>query len=413
MADIRPFRAYRPCKGLEEQIAALPYDVYSREEAAQEVKNHPQSFLAIDRPETQFDPGMDMYDDRVYEKAGQMLRDQMAQGIFVQEETPCFYLYQQIMDGRSQTGIVACASIDDYLSGVIRKHENTRADKEEDRIRHVVACDCQTGPVFLAYRRNHICSRITEETMITVPVNDFTSPDGITHKVWVIDNPEMIAAVREAFQKTASVYIADGHHRCASAVKAGLRKREAKPDYSGGEEFNYILAVLFPDNELQIMDYNRVVSDLNHLTVKEFLERIGSSFEVKECGRLPYRPMCKGSFGMYLDNHWYELKARPEIISQDPVESLDVSLLQKYLLEPVLGIQDPRCDKRIDFVGGIRGLEELERRVHKDMEVAFSLYPTSIRELFEVADSGRLMPPKSTWFEPKLRSGLFLHSLEG
>ena len=412
MAKIRPFAAYRPTPGMENKIAALPYDVYNREEATQIVKNNPDSFLAIDRAETSYGPEVDTYAPQVYERAHSLLREKIVAGHFVKEERPCFYLYEQTFQGRSQTGIVACASIDDYLNNIIKKHENTRADKEEDRIRHVDVCNMQTGPIFLAYRTDNTLQEITTRTKEEKPVYDFVSEDGIGHRVWVIGDPERVETVQESFGNIPAIYIADGHHRCASAVKVGLRRRAAHPEYTGEEEFNYFLSVLFPSEELRIMDYNRVVRDLNGLTPAAFLEQIGKSFLVEKKGQTPWRPERKGTFGMYLEGEWYELAARKEIMSGDPVEGLDVSLLQRHLLEPVLGIGDPKTDKRIDFVGGIRGLEELERRVHTDMKVAFAMYPTSIDELFDVADAGKLMPPKSTWFEPKLRSGLFLHDLE-
>lgn len=411
MAEIRPFQAYRPKVGLEKKIAALPYDVYNREEACAVVKENPESFLAIDRAETQFGDSVDTYAPEVYEKAKSMLRGQIAEGRFVQDETPCYYLYEQVMDGRSQTGIVACASIDDYCNNVIKKHENTRADKEQDRIRHVDICNMQTGPIFLAYRANDVLRGIVADAKEESPVYDFISEDGIVHRVWMIDDEERMEMIYEAFAKLPSIYIADGHHRCASAVKVGLKRREEYPDYTGEEEFNYFLSVLFPDEELYILDYNRVVKDLNGLTSGEFLEKIANSFTIEKKGEESYRPVRKGTFGMYLDEEWYCLTAKEHILSEDAVKGLDVSLLQDNLLAPVLGIEDPKNDKRIDFVGGIRGLQELERRVHTDMKVAFSMYPTSIEELFAVADANRLMPPKSTWFEPKLRSGLFLHDI--
>ena len=412
MAQIRPFKAYRPCKGMEERIAALPYDVYNRAEACEVVKKNPESFLAIDRAETQFGEEVDTYADCVYEKADQMLREKILEGKFVQDPTPCFYLYELTMDGHSQTGVVGCASIDDYRNNVIKKHENTRADKEEDRIRHVDTCSMQTGPIFLAYRAKEDLKEKIRELKKQVPVYDFVSEDGIGHRVWVIDNDSDVAMIEEAFGKIPAIYIADGHHRCASAVKVGLKRREQYPDYTGEEEFNYFLSVIFPDEELRILDYNRVVKDLNGMDAATFLTRIEEYFAVEKKGQSPYRPTEKGTFGMYLENEWYGLSAKEEIKSEDAVEGLDVSLLQNDLLDPILGIMDPKTDKRIDFVGGIRGLGELERRVHTDMKVAFSMYPTSIAELFAVADAGRLMPPKSTWFEPKLRSGLFLHEIE-
>lgn len=411
MAEIRPFSAYRPAPGLEAKIAALPYDVYNRQEACEVVAANPDSFLAIDRAETGFGPEVDTYAPEVYERAAKLLRDRIEEGKFVHEEKPCYYIYEQTMDGRSQTGIVACASIDDYRNNVIKKHENTRADKEQDRIRHVDVCNMQTGPIFLAYRSGSVLKGIVAEAKTEEPVYDFISEDGIGHKVWIISDDKKIADIHEEFDHIPAVYIADGHHRCASAVKVGLKRREENPGYTGEEEFNYFLSVLFPDEELRIMDYNRVVRDLNGYDTEGFLARIGQDFQVEKRGPEPFRPGRKGEFGMYLEGQWYCLTAREEILSEDAVEGLDVSLLQRHLLEPVLGIQDPKTDRRIDFVGGIRGLEELERRTRTDMKVAFSMYPTSIGELFAVADAGKLMPPKSTWFEPKLRSGLFLHTL--
>lgn len=412
MAEIRPFFAYRPANGLESIIAALPYDVYNREEAAEVVKKNPDSFLAIDRAETGFGSEVDTYAPQVYERASGLLRERIAAGSFIKDEKTCYYLYEQIMDGRGQTGIVACASIDDYLKNVIKKHENTRADKEQDRINHVDVCNMQTGPIFLAYRTSDVLRELTAEVKRQVPVYDFVSEDGVGHRVWVIGDEGKVETIHKSFSEIPAVYIADGHHRCASAVKVGLKRRQENPGFTGEEEFNYFLAVLFPDEELHIMDYNRVVRDLNGHTTDEFIEKISTGFLVEEAPASPYRPDKKGCYGMYLDGKWYRLTARPHILSEDAVDGLDVSLLQDHLLKPVLGIVDPKTDKRIDFVGGIRGLTELERRVDTDMCVAFSMYPTSIGELFAVADAGRLMPPKSTWFEPKLRSGLFLHDLE-
>ncbi|MDE6642049.1 MAG: DUF1015 family protein [Acetatifactor sp.] len=411
MAEIRPFAAYRPAPGLESRIAALPYDVYNRREACAVVRDNPDSFLAIDRAETGFDDSMDTYAPEVYERAARLLQERIAVGNFVQDDSPCYYLYEQVMNGRSQTGIVACASIDDYLDNTIKKHENTRADKEQDRIRHVDTCNMQTGPIFLTYRRNDVLKGIIEEVKEKPAACDFVSEDGIAHRVWVIEDEETITAIYEEFSLIPSIYIADGHHRCASAVKVGLKRRQEHPSYIGDEEFNFFLAVLFDMEELRIMDYNRVVKDLNGLDTETFLQQVSESFLVTKLGKEPFHPERKGVFGMYLEDNWYQLEAKEEIRSGDAVKGLDVSLLQDYLLGPVLGIQDPKTDKRIDFVGGIRGLEELERRVHTDMKVAFSMYPTSIGELADVADTGKLMPPKSTWFEPKLRSGLFLHSI--
>lgn len=412
MADIRPFAAYRPAKGMAAKIAALPYDVYNRKEATEEVKKNPHSFLAIDRAETAFDENVDTYASQVYEKANSMLREWIADGNFVKDENVGYYLYELTMDARVQTGIVACASIDDYLSGVIRKHENTREDKEMDRIRHVDTCSMQTGPIFLAYRQTDDLREIVAQIKTSVPDCDFTSEDAIRHRTWSICDAACVEKLRQSLSKLPRVYIADGHHRCASAVKVGLKRREEHPNYTGDEEFNYFLSVLFADEELAILDYNRVVKDLNGLTETEFLNRISKDFDVEKVGKTPSCLKGKGNFGMYLGESWYSLTAKDNIKSDDAIDGLDVSVLQKYLLEPILGIKDPRTDKRIDFIGGIRGLGELERRVHTDMKVAFSMYPTSIEELFAVADADRLMPPKSTWFEPKLRSGLFLHEIE-
>ena len=315
------------------------------------------------------------------------------------------------MDGRTQTGLVCCSSIDDYQHGVIRRHENTRADKEKDRIRHVDVCNAQTGPIFLTYRQDVVIKYLIEVQKKKEPVYDFVSDDGIAHKVWIIEDTSAISAIEAAFLSTPATYIADGHHRAASAVKVGLKRREENPGYTGKEEFNYFLSVLFPDNELKILPYNRVVKDLNGLSKTGFLEKVSACFTVTDKGSVPYLPKEKATFGMYLEGSWYELRAKKEICPDDPVDGLDVSILQNSLLSPILGIEDPKVDKRIDFVGGIRGLGELERRVSEDMKVAFSMYPTSIGELLSVADAGLLMPPKSTWFEPKLRSGLFLHMI--
>ncbi len=418
MATIKPFQAYRPRKGMEEKIAALPYDVYNREESCAVVAANPESFLAIDRAETQFGPEVDTYADCVYEKARTMLEERIADGRFIQDETPCYYLYEEVMDGRAQTGIVACASIDDYANNIIKKHENTRADKEQDRIRHVDTCNMQTGPIFLAYRGNEVLKEITKKTKETAPVYDFVSEDGIGHKVWVIADAQDVADIQAAFAQIPAVYIADGHHRCASAVKVGMKRRAENPAYTGEEEFNFFLSVLFPDEELHILDYNRFVKDLNGMSKERFLDRITVCFDVKCVGKKEVSPAKKGQFGMFLDGKWYVLEAKAEVLSKDAVEGLDVSILQNHLLAPILGIGDPKTDKRIDFIGGIRGLKELERRVKEEdaksgaNSVAFSMYPTAIAELFAVADADRLMPPKSTWFEPKLRSGLFLHSLK-
>ena len=412
MAKIIPFYAVRPRADLADQIAALPYDVYSREEAYKKVKEDSMSFLRIDRPETQFPADYDMYAPEVYEKARDMLNDMIHDGAFVQEEKRAYYVYELVMNGRSQVGIAACASVDDYENQVIKKHENTRADKEADRIRHVDVCSAQTGPIFLAYRSREGIEKEVCKARITPPVYDFTADDGITHRLWIIDDAESVERIRQEFEQVQSVYIADGHHRCASAVRVSQMRREAHPDYTGEEEFNYFLSVLFPDDQLMIMDYNRVVKSLNGYSEMEFLDKVRGIFNVESMGKEPYHPKRKGEIGMYLDDTWYRLTVKAERYKGDPVEDLDVAILQKDLLEPVLGILDPKVDNRIDFVGGIRGLEELVRRVHKDAKAAFAMYPTDIHELFAVSDAGKLMPPKSTWFEPKLRSGILIHKIE-
>ena len=411
MAEIRPFACVRPCREKAAKIAALPYDVYNRKEAKEEVLREPESFLKIDRAETQFDDSVDIYAPEVYQKAHDMLWDMIAKGDFIRDKKSCYYIYELTMNGRTQTGITACASIDDYENNVIKKHENTRAEKELDRIRHVDICDAQTGPIFLAYRDNAAITAIVNKIKTQDVEYDFTSPDGIRHRVWVIGEAGDIAAIRKAFADIDQLYIADGHHRAASAVKVGEKRRNEHPGYTGEEEFNFFLSVLFPESELKILDYNRVVKDLNGMTEDAFLQKIKEIFEVSELIAKDKHPQEKGTFSMYLKERWYTCKVHPEDQSEDPVNGLDVSLLQNLMLTPVLGITDPKTDPRIDFVGGIRGTKELEKRCHEDAKAAFAMYPTSIGELFAVADAGLLMPPKSTWFEPKLRSGLFIHLL--
>ncbi len=412
MAEIRPFVCVRPAEELASRVAALPYDVYNRQEAKEEVQREPLSFLKIDRAETNFDDSVDTYAPEVYQKAKELLRKEKQEGVYITDEDRSYYIYQLVMDGRPQTGLVACSSVDDYMNHVIKKHENTREDKEIDRITHVDTCSAQTGPIFLAYRSDKgihdiVASYVENET----PIYDFTAVDGIAHRVWKIAKKEDVDAIYKAFQNIQQIYIADGHHRAASAVKVGLKRRQENPGYTGEEEFNYFLSVLFPHDELRILDYNRTVKDLNGRSLTQFLEEISKNFIVEKAeGQV--RPEKKGTFGMYTEGQWYHLTAKPELFEgKDAVGSLDVSVLQDYLLGPVLGIGDPRTDQRIDFIGGIRGLSELEKRADSDMKISFSMYPTSITELFDVADQELLMPPKSTWFEPKLRSGLFIHEI--
>lgn len=418
MAVIRPFRCVRPAPDQAEKAAALPYDVYSEKEARKAVEGNPVSFLNIDRPETQFPEGTDPYGEEVYRKGRDLLREMIRNGIYQKNIVEAFYIYELTMEGRSQTGLVCCSSVDDYVNGVIRKHENTREEKELDRIRHVDVLDAQTGPIFLAYRASEEINRLVElRKSGKPPLYDFTADDGVRHRVWEVKRLDKVAAFERLFAAVPATYIADGHHRAASAVKVCLKRREENPGYTGKEPFNYFLSVLFPHDQLRILPYNRVVRDMNGMTQQEFLERISEDFLVEKAGKRgesPFRPEKKGQFGLLAGDDWYRLEIRPERkkeVGADPVRSLDVSLLQEFLLEPVLGIRDPRTDSRIDFIGGIRGLGELEHRTEEDMALAFSMYPTSIEELFSVADAGLLMPPKSTWFEPKLRSGLFIHEL--
>ena len=410
MAVVKPFSCVRPDADLASRVAALPYDVYDRAEAKIEVNREPLSFLAIDRAETQFDDSVDMYSPQVYNKAKDLFESRVADKTFITDQDKTYYIYALTMDGRTQTGLVACASIDDYLNNVIKKHENTRAEKEVDRIKHVDTLSAQTGPIFLAYRADEVITGAVNSTKESPCLYDFVSPDGIRHQVWKMTDESMVSDVDKAFESIDSIYIADGHHRAASAVKVGLKRREENPGFTGDEEFNFFLAVLFPDEELKILPYNRVVKDLNGLSKEAFLSKVEDNFELS-MSDVPVSPDKKGTYGMFLDNTWYLLKAKGKILSDDAVDGLDVAVLQNSLLEPVLGITDPKTDKRIDFVGGIRGLKELERRCSLDCVVAFSMYPTSISELFAVSDNNRLMPPKSTWFEPKLRSGLFIHRI--
>ena len=414
MAVFKPFKALRPTSEYASRVAALPYDVMNSEEAREMVKDNPYSFLHIDKAEIDLEKGIDIYSDEVYSKAKENLENLEKDGIMKQDEKSCFYIYRQIMDGREQTGLVGCASIDDYINNEIKKHELTRADKEADRIRHVDTCDANTGPIFLCYKE---CDKVDEIINSfkknNEPVYDFTTDDGISNTVWVIDDENINAELSSRLSTVGAFYIADGHHRCASAVNVGKKRREQNPAFDGTEEFNFFLAVLFPQNTLSIMDYNRVVKDLNGNSESEFIEKIKEKFEIAECEcSEPYKPQEKHTFGMYLNNKWYVLKAKPDTFTEnDPVERLDVSILQNNLLSPILNIGDPRTDKRIDFIGGIRGLKELERRVKTDMTVAFSMYPTTLDDLMDIADANKIMPPKSTWFEPKLLSGLFIHKL--
>ena len=414
MTTIKPFRAIRPHEKFVDQVAALPYDVYSRQEAREFVKDRPYSFLNIDRPETQFDPEHDMYAQDVYEKARDMIVAQMDKGIYIQDPQDCFYIYEQTMNGRIQTGLAAVSSIDDYLNGICKKHENTVSAKETDRIHHVSITSCQTGPIFLTYRKDETIQAMIESQKERKPVYDFTSEDGVHQRVWVINDRQCVKNMEDAFKKVPNTYIADGHHRCASAVRVGCQRRQQYPDHTGQEEFNYFLCILFPDTQLEIMDYNRFVSDLNGLSFDEYMNKLSEVCTITPISQKQH-PEHKKQVTMVTKEGWYKLDFNKISVDEtDVVARLDVSRLQQQVLGPILGINDPRTDPRISFIGGIRGLEELEKRVQESAQasVAFAMVPTDISELMDVADAGRLMPPKSTWFEPKLRSGLFIHPIE-
>lgn len=412
MAVVRPFKAIRPAKNYAEKVVSLPYDVMNRKEAAEMAEGNPCSFLHICRAEIDL-PNKDQYAKAVYEKARDNIDKYLADGVFTQDEKPLLYVYRQMMDGRYQTGIVGCVSVDEYLDNTIKKHEFTRVEKEIDRINHFDVCNANTEPVFLTYRDNLKLRTIIEGYIGgNEPEYDLTTDDGIGHTLWAIKDQGVIDSIVKLFGDIPALYIADGHHRSASACKVGLKRREENPNYTGDEEFNFFMAVIFPDNDLKIFDYNRVVKDLNGLSSAEFLAKVeAAGFAVEKKGSAIYYPEGKHIFAMYLDNEWYKLTAGPAIIPDHVIDSLDVAVLQNSLLHPILGIEDPRTDKRIDFVGGIRGLEELEKRTKEDMKVAFAVYPVDISDLLSVADANMVMPPKSTWFEPKLGSGLFVHKL--
>lgn len=413
MALFQAFRALRPTPAMAEKVAALPYDVVNREEARIIGEKNPDSFLHVDRAEMDLSPDTDLYDAKVYEKARENLNIMEANGILIQDETPCYYIYELTRKGKTQTGIVGCSSIDDYMNGIVKKHELTREDKEQDRIRHVDVCDANTGPIYLACRyTQELLTLIKQWKETHDEVYDFVAEDEIGHRVWVINGEEEILRIHQEFEKISSIYIADGHHRAASAVKVGLKRRAEHPDYTGSEEFNYFLSVVFPYDELTILPYNRVVHDLNGLDEKAFLGSLKFNFELMLMPGFPCKPVEKHCMGMYVGGEWYHLKVWKDVFEkEDVVGQLDVSILQKKVLSVVLGIQDPRVDQRISFVGGSHKLSELAEMADKTNGVAFAMYPTSMEDLMKIADEGKLMPPKSTWFEPKLRSGLFIHKL--
>ncbi len=413
MVTVRTFKAYRPPKTLVEEIAALPYDVVNTEEAAAFAKGKPWSFFHITRPEIDLPREVDIHDDRVYAQGRAALDRFIREGVLVQDKDPFFYIYAQKMGDHVQTGIVGCVSADEYNADLIKKHELTRKDKEDDRTRHVVTQNANAEPVFLTYRtRKEIDDLVFGYTAQHQPEYDFVADDGIRHTLWVIRDNALNAKISEAFRKVPLLYVADGHHRSASAARAKAEKMKHDPNPSPDKEYNYFLAVIFPHDQLRIMDYNRLVKDLNGLTKEQFLAKVGEKFSVSPAATP--KPKAVHHVGMYLGNMWYELVAKPGTFDpKDPINSLDVAILQNNLLAPILGITDPRTDKRIDFVGGIRGIKELEKRVNSgEMAVAFAMYPTTLDQLMAVADAGKIMPPKSTWFEPKLRSGLFVHLLD-
>ena len=413
MAIIRPFKAYRPVKEHVKDIAALPYDVMSSKEARAMVKDNKYSFLHVDRAEVNLDESVGEYDKVVYDTAKKVLENMIEEGLYIQEKVPAIYIYQQIMDGRGQKGIVCCTSVDDYINNIIKKHERTRLLKEIDRVNHVDICNANTGPIFLTYRNNNEISSIVEEWTKKEPVYDFISEDGNGHRVWIIDDNIVIEKLVKLFKSIKYLYIADGHHRSASAVKVALKRRKQLGKYTGNEEFNYFLSIIYPDTELKVFDYNRTVKDLNGLSEEEFFSKVEESFYLsKSESNKPVTPKNKHEFGMYMNKQWFILRAKDGSFDEsNPIDSLDVSILQNNLLNPILGISDPTKSERIEFIGGIRGLKELENRADNDMKVSFSMYATTIDDIMNVADSGKTMPPKSTWFEPKPRSGIFIHKL--
>jgi len=416
MPTFKPFKALRPLPEKAKAIASMPYDVMDSDEARREVQKNPLSFLHVEKPEIDLPLGTDLYAPEVYAKARENLYKYVSAGYMKQDTKPAYYIYKQVMDGRAQIGLVGLTSVDEYMDGTIKKHELTRAEKEADRIRHIDACDAHPSPVFFTYRHQDIIDDTVAKVIANKqPEYDFISDDSIHHTLWVMDDPEDIKAIQNAFTSLPNLYVADGHHRTASAAKVGLKKREQFPDYTGDEEFNYFMAVIFPDNQLKIYDYNRVVKDLNGLTTDAFLAKIAEKWNVNPIAKGEnFAPQKKHNISMYLKGKWYRIEPKPGTWKEkNIVEDLDVSILQNNLLQPILGINDPRTDQRIDFIGGIRGLGELVKRVDSGREkVAFAMYPTSMDELIGIADAGEIMPPKSTWFEPKLRSGLFIHLLK-
>lgn len=413
MATVKPFRGIRPPRNLVEQVASRPYDVLNSDEARAEAAGNPKSLYHIIKPEIDFPAGTDEHDERVYDRAVENFQAFRQNGWLVQDDADHYYIYAQTMDGRTQYGIVVAANVHDYVNGVIKKHELTRRDKEDDRMRHVRINNANIEPVFFAFPDNEILETIIRKVTSAEAEYDFTAPDGFDHHFWVVDDPADIAAITEAFAAMPSLYIADGHHRSAAAARVGLEKAQTDPNHTGDEEYNYFLAVAFPASHLRIIDYNRVVRDLNGLTPEQFLKALEKDFIVAPKGAETYTPAGLHNFSLYLDGQWYSLTAREgRYDDADPIGVLDVTISSDLILRDILGIHDLRSDKRIDFVGGIRGLGELKRRVDSgEMALALALYPVSMKQLMDIADTGNIMPPKTTWFEPKLRSGLVIHEL--
>ena len=414
MAKIKPFRGLRPPKDLVEKVESRPYDVLNSEEARAEAGDNEMSLYHIIKPEINFEPGTSEYDPRVYESAAEHFKKFQEKGWLVQDKEEHYYLYAQTMNGKTQYGLVVGASVEDYLSGVIKKHELTRKDKEEDRMKHVRVCDANMEPVFFAYPDDNVLNALIKRYSLTTPEYDFKAPiDGFRHQFWVISNKDDINTITEEFAKMPSLYIADGHHRSAAAALVGAEKAKNNPHHTGNEEYNYFMAVCFPASQLTILDYNRVVKDLNGMTAKQFLKKLSEDFEVEKMGKDIYKPKKLHEFSLYLDKNWYRLTAKPGTYDdKDPIGVLDVDISSRLILDKLMGIKDLRSDKRIDFVGGLRGLEELKRRVDSgEMRWALALYPVTMQQIMNIADSGKIMPPKATWFEPKLRSGLIVHKL--
>ena len=414
MALVKPFRGIRPPQDLVEKVASRPYDVLSSEEARKEAGDNEMSLYHIIKPEINFEPGTSEYDPRVYTSAAEHFKEFQDKHWLVQDKDEHYYIYAQTMNGKTQYGLVVAASVNDYLTGVIKKHELTRRDKEEDRMKHVRVCNANMEPVFFAYPDDDVLTALLQRYAATKPVYDFVAPDdGFRHQFWVINDKNDIATITAEFAKIPHLYIADGHHRSAAAALVGAEKAKQNPHHTGKEEYNYFMAVCFPASQLTVLDYNRVVKDLNGLTSEEFLKKLSEDFEVEDKGEAIYKPQHIHEFSLYLDKHWYSLVARPHAYDDnDPIKSLDVDISSRLILDKLMGIKDLRSDKRIDFVGGLRGLEELKRRVDNgEMRWALALYPVSMKQIMNIADTGNIMPPKATWFEPKLRSGLVIHRL--